>query len=138
MSTDGLTISFTAPERASLEVAAEEVTVPGAGGVFTVYPGHTSLLSTLLPGVVQVTDAKGVETYYSITGGFAEIKDNTVAILADAFEPGPEVEIKRAERARTRAEDRMRKPDETVDLFRAEAALARASARIQAHKGEGH
>ena len=136
MSAAGLAIAFTAPEHAPLELTAQEIVVPGAGGVFTVMPGHTALLSTLLPGVVEVTDEKGEQRHIAISGGFAEVRDDTVTILADAFEPGTEVDLKRAQAAHARAEERLAKPDESVDVIRAEAALARALARLQAHKKE--
>src|SRR5690606_23966560 len=116
MSADGLAIAFTAPEHAPLEMTAQEVVVPGGGGVFTVMPGHTALLSTLLPGVVEVTDGKGTLRLFAISGGFAEVGNDTVTILADAYEPGTEVDLKRAQAAQARAEARLAKPDDTVDV----------------------
>ncbi len=138
MSEDLIEIVFTAPAYDSVHVPAREVLVPGEGGIFTVRAGHTALLSTLAPGVIHVFTDQDEERYFAVSGGFAEVRDNKVTILAEAFEPGNEVDLKRAEAARARAEERLLKPDETTDLLRAESALARAMARVEAHGGEGY
>ena len=66
-------------------------------------PNHSPLLTTLGFGEVVVrTD--GVEQYFAIGGGFDEVQPEKVVVLADSAEPADEIDIDRAERARTRAE----------------------------------
>ena len=133
-----LKVELCAPERAKQSLEVTEVICPGEEGVFTVLPGHTPLLSLLAPGVVQVFDVSGGEQYFAVSGGFAEVRDNTVIILADAYEPGAQIDLERAVEAQERAERRLKKPEENLDLLRAEMALSRSLARIDAHKGRGH
>ena len=127
-------LELCAPERAKSAMTATEIVIPGAGGVFTVLPGHTPLLSTLVPGVIQAIDEQGDTHFFAISGGFAEIADNCVTILAEVFEFGKEVDIVRAEAAQERAEKRLKKSADEVAVGRAERALSRALARIDAHK----
>lgn len=62
--------------------ATDGVVAPGSGGEFGVLPGHTALLSTLQEGVVVVHQGRE-ERRFAITGGFAEVRDDRVVILAD-------------------------------------------------------
>jgi F-type H+-transporting ATPase subunit epsilon len=132
---DIIQFELCAPERAAIELQATEVTIPGGGGVFTVLPNHTPLLSTVLPGVLMVYTTEGEERVFSVNGGFAEVMDNKVLVLAQTAEQSDEIDIERAESARDRAETLLSKRDETIDMVRAEAALERAMARINAKHG---
>ena len=131
-------VQFCAPERESLSLDVTEIVIPGADGVFSVLPAHTPLLSTLAPGVVVVFDDAGQEGHYAVSGGFAEVKEDRVVILADTFEQGEKIDIERARAALQRAQERLKKPSDDLDVFRAELALARALARIQAHSRQGY
>ncbi len=133
---DTIQFELCAPEREAIEVQANEVTIPGGGGVFTVLPNHTPLLSTVLPGVLVVYTTEGEEQVFSVNGGFAEVMENKVLILAETVEQSDEIDEERAESARDRAESRLSKRDETIDMIRAEAALERAVARINAKQGQ--
>ena len=127
-------VELSAPERVTVRATVKEVIVPGADGVFTVRAGHTPLLTTLAPGVLAARDEAGQETFYAVNGGFAEVKSDTVSILADAFEPGQDIDLVRAQAAQERAQTRLQKPAEDTDVERAERALARSFARISAHQ----
>lgn len=138
MAADCLEVELCAPERARLHLKAREIVLPGEGGVFTVLPGHTSLLSTLLPGVVHVIDEKGEDQFYAVSGGFAEVRDDAVTILADTFESGHEIDVERAKERLNQAEAVLKRPSVDRDIARAELAMARAMARIRATRGEGY
>ena len=130
-------LELTAPEKRKISLTGTELVLPGAGGVFTVMSGHTPLLTTLTPGVLALY-GEGEEdvTYFAVSGGFAEVKNDSVSVLVPSFEPGQEIDLQRAEAARERAETRLNKPPEALDVRRAEMALARSLARIGAHRGE--
>jgi len=127
-----------APGRELVELEVQEAAVPGEAGVFTVYPGHTALLSTLLPGVLVAHDSTGALHYFAVHGGIAEVRDGALTILADTFEPQDDINIERAQAAEERAQERLKKPPEDMAWDRAEAALARAIARIRARNGHGY
>jgi len=132
-----LQIQLSAPEQPDIQLEALEVTLPGTAGVFMVLPGHTPLLSTLLPGVVVLLDPQRQEKYYSVSGGFAEINENTVSILAESFEEGIEIDPERAQLAYERAHAQLKMPGTpSREIVQAERALARALARLHAHRGE--
>jgi len=135
---DHVTVRFLAPERKPMTFDCRELLLPGEQGVFTVLPGHTPFLTTLAHGLVELHDLQEETHYLSVLGGFCEVKDGEVTVLADAFEPGTEIDLERAESARERAIRRIERPDDETDVGRAEAAIARANARIEAHRREGY
>ena len=138
MATETLAVKLCAPERRMVELSAQEIILPGEDGVFTVLPAHTALLSTLQAGVLMVYDDQAEVTFYALSGGFAEVRDDRVTVLADTLEAGQHIDLDRAQAARERAEQRLAKPGEETDVFRAELALHRALARISAHQETGY
>jgi F-type H+-transporting ATPase subunit epsilon len=128
---DRLTLELATPTRMVVADTVDEVVVPGSDGYFGVLPGHAPLLATL--GIGELTYRIGRdERHVAIAGGFAEVRNDKVIVLADAAEQPQDIDRARAERARDRAEQRLagRSQDE-IDYTRASAALARALTRIQ-------
>jgi F-type H+-transporting ATPase subunit epsilon len=126
-----LTLELATPTRMVVAETVDEVVVPGSEGYFGVLPGHAPLLATL--GIGELTYRIGRdERHVAIAGGFAEVRNDKVIVLADTAEHPQDIDRARAERARDRAEQRLagRAQDE-VDYARAAAALARAQTRIQ-------
>jgi F-type H+-transporting ATPase subunit epsilon len=126
-----LTLELATPTRMVVTETVDEVVVPGSEGYFGVLPGHAPLLATL--GIGELTYRIGRdERHVAIAGGFAEVRNDKVIVLADTAERPQDIDRARAERARDRAEQRLsgRSQDET-DYARAAAALARALTRIQ-------
>ena len=126
-----LTLELATPTRMVVAETVDEVVVPGSEGYFGVLPGHAPLLATL--GIGELTYRIGRdERHVAIAGGFAEVRNDKVIVLADAAEQPQDIDRARAERARDRAEQRLagRSQDE-IDYTRASAALARALTRIQ-------
>jgi len=132
---DHFMLEICSPDRATA-VEAVEAVVPGAAGVFTVLPGHTPLLSTMTPGVLEVRQPFGELKFYAVMGGFAEVQPGRLILLTEVYEEGHEVTLERANAAKERAEARLRKPREDTDIERAEIALQKSIARITAHHRE--
>jgi F-type H+-transporting ATPase subunit epsilon len=105
--------------------------VPGIEGELGVLPLHAPLLTTIQPGVLRVVKGEE-ETTMAITGGFIEVRENRVTILADAAERGEEIDVARVEAARRRAEELLASREATVDMVQAEMALKRALVRLKA------
>ena len=126
-----LTLELATPTRLVVTVEADEVVVPGSLGYFGVLPGHAPLLATL--GIGEVTYRVGREEYHvAISGGFAEVRNDKVIILADSAERPEEIDRARAERAKERAERRLTgRAQEEVDYARCQISLARALTRLQ-------
>lgn len=124
-----LHLEVVTPDRAVLSTEASYVGVPGVDGQFGVMPGHVPLLSGVAVGCLYYR-LGGVEEYVFIAGGFAEVSNNTVSILAEAAELGCNIDVERAVYARQRAEERLRDRPQGLDEMRAQAALLRAISRL--------
>ena len=79
------------PERLLLSEKVEQVVVPGSEGYFTVLKGHAPFMSTLRPGVLDVTRGTGVERIF-VRGGFADVNAEGLTILAERALPLAEVD----------------------------------------------
>ncbi len=128
---DALTLEVATPTRLVVADRVDEVVAPGIEGYFGVLPGHAPFLTTL--GIGELTYRKGRDEFHlAVAGGFCEVRNDKVIVLADTAERPEDVDRDRAERARQRAEQRLagRTPEE-IDYTRAAAALARALTRLQ-------
>jgi F-type H+-transporting ATPase subunit epsilon len=113
------------------EEGVDEVVAPGIEGEFTVLPQHAPLLTMVKPGVMRIV--KGSEDIdMAITGGFLEVRDDRVTILADAAERAEDIDTVRAEEARRRAERALEERESKVELVEAAAELQRALIRLKA------
>ena len=126
-----LTLELATPTRLVVSAEVDEVVAPGSQGYFGVLPGHAPLLATL--GIGEVTYRIGRDEHHvAVSGGFAEVRNDKVIILADSAETPADIDRTRAERARDRAEGRLSgRNQEEIDYARAAAALARAVTRLQ-------
>ena len=127
---DRLTLEIATPTRLVVTESVDEVVIPGRQGYFGVLPGHAPFLTTV--GVGELVYRVGRdERNLAVSGGFAEVRNDKVIVLADTAERPEEIDRARAERARERAERRLAgRTDEEVDYARALAALARAVVRL--------
>lgn len=92
------------PERTVLKSDIDQITLPTKSGQITVLPNHVPLVSMLSPGEI-VIKKEGEEISMATSGGFVEVMVNKVVILADTAERAEEIDEKRAEEARRRAEN---------------------------------
>ena len=123
-------LDIVTPERKVLSEDVRFVVVPGAAGELGFLPEHTPLVSALKIGTVRVQQ-EGKEFKIAISGGFVEVKNSRVVILADAAERADQVDKNRAEAAKARAEQRIASSSHDIDLARAELALKRALNRLK-------
>ncbi|MBE0415688.1 MAG: F0F1 ATP synthase subunit epsilon [Dehalococcoidia bacterium] len=117
-------------ERVVYSDDVDVVIAPGVEGQMGILPSHAPLLTMLQPGELVVRK-EGEETAMFVSGGFLEVLQNRVTVLADVAERAEEIDIARAEEAKRRAEERLREHPPEVDLAAAEAALRRALVRIK-------
>ena len=124
-------LQIVTPERLLVHEQVDEVQIPGSEGYFGVLPGHTPLLASLAVG--ELWYRKGSErTYLSIAFGFAEVLPDRVTILARLAERAEEIDVARAEAARTRAQEQLaQQPKAEIDYERARISLMKALTRLQ-------
>jgi F-type H+-transporting ATPase subunit epsilon len=129
-----LTVEIVTAERiVRVEEDVEALIVPATEGQLTILPRHASLMTTLAYGEL-IFRRGSIDEYFAIEGGFMEVRNDHVSVLADAAEEADEIDIDRAEAARQRAELRLREARESqseADLARAQAALQRSLLRIR-------
>ncbi len=122
------------PERLMLKETVIEVEVPGANGELGILPEHAPLLSELGAGVLRYTLQGQRPRCLCVSGGWVEVSQHSVRVLANTAERGDEIDLKRAQDALQRANQRLLNPTGDVDIARALNALKRAQARLDASK----
>ncbi len=107
------------------------IRVPGTEGSFEILTNHAALMSALEAGEVRVTDTDGTLRFFAVSGGFVEVRSNEVVVLAETAEAPDQIDVARAEAARSRAKERLLNRTSGLDQARAEAALSRAMNRLK-------
>jgi F-type H+-transporting ATPase subunit epsilon len=126
-----LQLEVVTPERRVLAEAVDSVTVPGLGGELGILPGHTPLISQLQTGVLSYTTA-GKTQQLHVSGGFIEVNDDHVSVLAEVAERPEEIDAARARLAREHIEKELNAWSGTEEDFEnARAKLERSVVRLQ-------
>jgi len=128
---DTFQLEIVTPEKQVVKgVAAEEAQIPGENGYLGVLPGHAPLISELKSGALTYR-AGGKTHTVCVAWGFVEVLPDKVTILAETAERPQDIDVPRAEKAKARAEERLKSNNPDVDYDRAEDALERAESRIK-------
>lgn len=126
-----LTVEVITGERSLFsESGVEMVSAPGAEGTLGILPNHAALISLLDAGELVITRG-GSEDRMVVFGGFIEVLNNKVLILADSAERIDEIDVDRAERSRERAAETLKNRQAITDIAAEEAALKRAAVRLR-------
>ena len=128
---DKVEFELVAPEALVFSTAADMVVVPGTEGDFGVLPGHAPLISLVRPGVIDVHDEGGITARIFVAGGFAEVTEARLTVLAeeavalDALDRGAiEARLGRAEKEAGAAEAEEEKAAAEKEIGLAQAMLA--------------
>lgn len=125
-----LQLEVVTPDKTVVSGEVEMAVCPGVEGEFGVLPKHVSLLSALKIGGLRYR-AGSKEEHVFISGGFADVNNDVLTVLAESAELAENIDTARAMAAKERAEQRISSHDEKLDIARAEAALQRAVVRLQ-------
>ena len=101
---------------------------PSSEGLFGVMHGHISAIINLDIGEIKVL-SKDKESYFSISGGFAQVGKDSVSLLVESIESKEEIDKDRSNKALERAKSRLK--DSSIDQIRANLALKRAINRLK-------
>jgi F-type H+-transporting ATPase subunit epsilon len=128
---DKIKLRVVTPRRLLLDEEVDEVAGPGVLGEFGVLPNHISFLCLLETG--EMSYKQGViKRYLAISGGYAEVLENVMTVLAPAAEYGAEIDLTRARAAKEKAEKRLDELHfDDKEYIAAGAALRRALTRLQ-------
>jgi F-type H+-transporting ATPase subunit epsilon len=125
---DTIQLEIVTPEKLVVNTTATEVQIPGKGGELGILPGHAPLITEIAVGEISYRSG-GEQKRISVAWGFAEVLPEKVTILAETAERAEDIDVARAQAAKQRAEEELRKAGPTGSAD-AEAALKRASTRL--------
>jgi F-type H+-transporting ATPase subunit epsilon len=112
------------------EQGVDEVIAPGVEGQLAVLPQHAAFMTMLAPGEL-ILKKGGEEIPFAVGGGFFEVLNNRVIVLADSAERADEIDTVRAEEARERARLALERRETVEDLAAVQASLQRALIRLR-------
>lgn len=122
-------LEIVTPERLVVNTVASEVQIPGKDGYLGILPGHAPLITEIAVG--EITYRSGSDQKrLAVAWGFAEVLPAKITILAETAERAEDIDVARAQAAKQRAEETLRKTGAAGDP-EAEDALRRASARLE-------
>lgn len=125
------------PERRVLAEPVDMVTVPGLGGELGILPGHTPLISQLQTGVLTYVQ-EGKSYPLHVSGGFVEVRDDHVSVLADVAELPAEIDAARAKLSRDKFEKQLNAWTGSEEEFETvKTELDRSLVRLQLASGRG-
>jgi F-type H+-transporting ATPase subunit epsilon len=111
------------PERMLLSEDVDMVTLPGAEGYFGVLAGHAPVISSLRPGVIEVTGGSTPNLRLFVRGGFAEVDAKKVIVLAEEAIPMADFDLAALDR-------RLADAEEDLAIAKTDAERARVSEQL--------
>src|SRR5271166_2552994 len=134
---DTLELEVVTPDKLLVRERVDGVQIPGKSGELGILPGHAPLITELTIG--EISYRQGTSTHYlAVAWGFAEVLPTKVTILADTAERAEDIDVKRAQAAKAKAEEALRKTGADLDFDVILYALHRAESRLQVAARAGH
>ena len=130
---DVFELKIISPDSMFFEGEAYFLEFPSVEGGMGVYKNHIPLTTILEPCVMSIHNGTEVKKA-AILGGFLEILQDKITVLAEDAQWPEEIDVERAKEAKKRAEERLSHNGPNMDVRRAQAALKRAIARINTAK----
>jgi F-type H+-transporting ATPase subunit epsilon len=118
------------------EKDVDMVVAPGGAGYVGILPSHAPLITTLSAGELRIKKGNEEQSIL-VFGGFMEVGNDRVLVLADSAERAEELDLARAEEARRRAEASIAGRQSAMDLAAAQADLRRANLRLRIGQRRG-
>jgi len=129
---DTFQLEIATPERLFVDEQVTEAELPGKEGYLGVLPGHAPLLSALGAGILSYSGGSGGKQVLVIDGGFVEVFDNHVRVLADSAEYARDIQVDQARRQLEEANQALKNAQDPAASEAALRAAQRAQARLDA------
>ncbi|MEA4852747.1 MAG: ATP synthase F1 subunit epsilon [Christensenella sp.] len=126
-------VEILTPERSFFCDSIESIIFPTDDGQMSIHAGHESIVAMIVPGEVKLNTGKKW-LMCSVAEGFLEVRPDETIMFTQAAEWPDEIDVKRAQRAKERAEERLRQKRSAEEYRRNKIALARAMARLSVTK----
>ncbi len=130
-----LYVEIVAPDRKVFAGEAVGIRAPGVQGSFEVRTGHAPMIAAFTVGPLTLRTADGGNLVYATSGGFLEVLDNKVTVLAETTEPADAIDAERARAAEQSARERLAATSNAKEREAAEAELVRARNRLRVSMG---
>jgi F-type H+-transporting ATPase subunit epsilon len=127
---DTFQLEIVTPDKLVVKEPADQVQIPGKAGYLDVLPGHAPLISELMIGEIAYKHG-GATEHLSVAWGYAEVLPDKVTILAQTAERAQDIDVKRAQEAKARAEAALQNPAPDLDFEATLSALKRAEVRLK-------
>lgn len=128
--TESFELKIVASDKLFYEGKCEMLVFPAIDGTKGVLPHHESMVTALVSGELRF-QVDGQWRYAAVSEGIVDIMQDSVILLADSVELPEEIDVKRAEEAKERAEERIRQKRSIQEFYHSQASLARAMARLK-------
>lgn len=130
MNNNKIKFQIITPERVVFDDEIDSITLPTIDGEITVLPNHIPLISVTKPGEIMIKK-DGQSHRMAVMRGFVETSENRVRLMTDAAELAEEIDERRAEEARDRAQKMLAEKIDDVKYAEAASALERSLARLK-------
>ena len=124
-----LTLEIVTAEKSVFSGEVDSLTAPAHSGEIGVLPNHAPFLTMIDSGEIRVV-INNEETFMVVSGGFLEVMQNKVTILADTVERLEEIDQERAQKALEKAQERLSSKDSDVDFERVLASIRKSQIRL--------
>ncbi|MBO6574766.1 MAG: F0F1 ATP synthase subunit epsilon [Rhodothermales bacterium] len=132
---DALQVEIVSPAGSVFRGAVSGIIAPGVEGSFEVLKDHAPMIAAFEVGTLKVKNQKGESFEFVTSGGFVEVLNNRVTVLAESAEPVGAIDVERAKAAEERALERLAESGSTEEKEKAAADLERARNRLRAAMG---
>lgn len=136
MADNKLKIQIVSPDRMFYEGEADMLELKTTEGEIGILAGHIPMTSILSPGIMRIMEGNEIKEA-AVHDGFLEILPDKVIVLAESCEWPNEIDISRANEAKTRAERRLKGNKGEINVARAELALKKSLIRIELGNKQG-
>lgn len=127
-------LNIITPDETVFSGEASFIVARSVGGELGILPKHAPMVAALSIWPLRVDTADGGAHYFAVFGGFMDVQPDEVTIVTPNCEVPASIDVDRAQRAKERAEKRLKERSEDIDIDRARLALARALMRLDVAK----
>ena len=129
MDTFGLKII--ASDKVFYEGRCRKLIIPAPDGEQGILPNHENMVIAVTVGIGRMEAEEGKWQEVALGGGFAEIVNNRVTLIVETAEKPEDIDLRRAEEQKERAEEQLRQKQSTQEYYHTQASLARAMNRLR-------
>lgn len=125
-----LFLNVITPTKVVLSEEIDELTIPTVNGEISILPNHIDLLTKITPGEMIIRRNNKIEPF-AIAGGFLEISNNKINVLADLALHVDDIEVSKVEEAKQRAEKAMKEKDREIEFEQLQDDIRKATLQLK-------